>query len=396
MPEIKIYNTLSGKIERFQSLSPKKVKMFVCGPTVQDYSHLGHAKTYVFYDVLARFLREMGYRVTFVMNITDVDDKIFEAAKKSNTDALLYAEKYTRAFLEDISKLGVKTVTKFEPASHYINEIIYQVSRLIEKGNAYTVDGYVYFDTSTFPHYGELSHQSLKELLLKPLDLFPNKKSPLDFALWRPSAPGEPHWPSPWGDGKPGWHIEDTAISITNFGPQYDIHGGGYELIYPHHEAEIAQAECFTGVRPFVKYWVHTGLLKLGEDKMSKSRGNVIYLKDAIREFGADTIRLYMLSEHYRKDSVYKEREIINLKEEYEQLKEKLSKLPFPRSTTKRHSSLFKEFIQAMCNDFDTPSALRHLRSLIKNALEEKNKTLETLLKDIRTVSRMLGVTFFE
>ncbi|PSN89095.1 hypothetical protein B9Q00_02935, partial [Candidatus Marsarchaeota G1 archaeon OSP_C] len=176
MPEIKIYNTLSGEIERFQSLSPKKVKMFVCGPTVQDYSHLGHAKTYVFYDVLARFLREMGYRVTFVMNITDVDDKIFEAAKKSNTDALLYAEKYTRAFLEDISKLGVKTVTKFEPASHYINEIIYQVSRLIEKGNAYTVDGYVYFDTSTFPHYGELSHQSLKELLLKPLDLFPNKK----------------------------------------------------------------------------------------------------------------------------------------------------------------------------------------------------------------------------
>jgi cysteinyl-tRNA synthetase len=399
--ELTVFNTLTRKNERFESIFPKRVKMFVCGPTVQDYLHVGHAKTYVFYDLVARFLKYKGYRVTFVMNITDIDDKIVQASKNSSLSLEEYIQKYTKAFLEDISHLGVSTVTRFERASKYIPQMIYQVASLIEKGHAYNVDGDVFFDVSSDPFYGELSNQTTAELSLRPIDISAKKRSQLDFALWYSASGNEPHWSSPWGPGKPGWHIEDTAISITNFGPQYDIHGGAYELIYPHHEAEIAQAESFTGVRPFVKYWIHTGLLTIDGKKMSKSEGNVVYLKDILKKYGSSSLRLYVLKEHYRSNTAFDESLLERTEEELVGLREKVTKLK-DRAINKRLDEQAPKsgettFIEALNHDFDTPLALNRLKSVIGDATHLRSaKEATGAYNTVLTASRILGVKLFD
>ena len=250
----------------------------------------------------------MGFEVNFLMNITDIDDKITVGGEQEGVDPLRLAERYTKAFLEDTDSLKIYTVTKYERVSNYVQETFNEISALIRDGNAYVVDGTVYFNVATFPDYGKLSHMTPKELSLRPLELSVKKKHLLDFALWRPVVSVEGRWDSPWGRGSPGWHIQDTAVTLTNFGPQYDIHGGAYELIYPHHEAEIAQGESLTKVKPMVKYWVHTGLVNTEGSKMSKSVGNVLTVRDILKEYGPDTLRLYLLSHHYREDMEFEEK----------------------------------------------------------------------------------------
>jgi len=297
-----IFDTMSGRKKVFRPLRPTVVTMFVCGPTVQSPMHLGHARTYIFYDAMAKYLDHLGYDVTLLMNITDIDETITKAARKENSDPLDFSRRMSFLFLENLRQLKVTAVSRFEPVSKHIDEMVAQIQSLLEKGYAYRAGGWVYFDTSRFARWGRLSHQSERDLSLRPLELSPAKRNLTDFALWRPEELVKGRWKSPFGPGSPGWHIQDTAVTLPIFGPQYDIHGGAYELVYPHHEAEIAQAESITGVHPLVGYWVHTGLLNMAGHKMSKSLGNVVTVDEALKAYSPDALRLYFLSTHYRKD----------------------------------------------------------------------------------------------
>ncbi|MGA2785847.1 MAG: class I tRNA ligase family protein, partial [Candidatus Bathyarchaeia archaeon] len=237
---LKVYNTKSRNLEEFIPIQGNRVRMFVCGPTVYDHSHIGHARTYLAYDIIARYLRAKDYSVFYLMNITDVDDKIINKASSISQDPLTLASEFTEEFLQDIKALGIESVNLYAKASEHIPEIIDQISTLISRGSAYRVDGDVYFDVSSFPDYGQLSRQDINQLVMHRIDPDPRKRNIIDFALWKSQKPQEPAWDSPWGKGRPGWHIEDTAITATYFGPSYDLHGGGLDLIFPHHEAEIA------------------------------------------------------------------------------------------------------------------------------------------------------------
>ena len=322
-----LFNTMSQTKEPFKIVPGETLRMFVCGPTVQSFIHVGHARTYVVYDVLSRYLTHLGLRVDFLMNITDVDDRITEAAKEAGVKTEEIVKKYMAAFREDMRALKVDSVSRFEPVSNYIQTMIDQVSILVENGFAYTADGVVYFDTSKYPDYGKLSHQSKSELSLRPLELTPNKRGLLDFSLWRPVVLEEGKWDGPWGKGSPGWHIEDTAVTLTNFGPQYDIHGGAYELIYPHHEAELAQGESLTGVRPLVRLWVHTGLVNLSGRKMSKSAGNTHLVRELLRGHTVDELRFYLLSWRYREDVEFSVSRLESASRAYARLAVKARKL---------------------------------------------------------------------
>ena len=394
MSSLRVFNTLTGRKESFHPLSPGSVSMFVCGPTVQGLIHLGHARTYVFYDVVARYLSHLGLKVEFLVNITDVDERISDAAKKARTDPQSHALRYSNAFLEDVKALGVSTVTRFEPVSRHVDGAIELVSLLIRKRRAYAVGGWVFFDTSTFPRYGRLSHQSKADLSLRPLELTPGKKNLSDFSVWRPEelVPGK--WDSPWGIGSPGWHIQDTAITLAVFGPQYDIHGGAYELVYPHHEAEIAQGESISGISPMVAYWVHTHLVTMAGEKMSKSVGNVITVRDALKEYSADELRFYFLLTHYREDM-----DLSGLDESVarlHRLRRRLAGLPQdPRSRVKGPppSEILKRFYQAMNNDFDTPSAIVALERLADDAATENDPSRAKSMKTaLEAAFEILGV----
>lgn len=353
--------------------------MFVCGPTVQGRMHMGHARTYVFYDVLARYLSRLGYRVRFVMNITDLDESITSSASAARTSPRAYADRYAGLFLGDMKRLKIEAITDVKKVSDYIPVMLEQVSSLIEAGHAYSVDGWVYFDTSTFPRFGRLSHMSKKELALRPLELSLKKRNLTDFALWRPEILERGKWSSPWGRGSPGWHIQDTAVSISILGENYDLHGGAYELIYPHHEAEIAQAESLTGKSPFVKYWVHTHLVNMEGAKMSKTAGNVYNVEDALKVASADAIRLFLLRRHYRSDMDLSGLE--GAEDELGRLRES-AKTRTPRN--QKGSRALKAFYAAMNDDMDTPSALQ----AVVEAVLEGGSTPELL----SAVSEILGV----
>ena len=273
--------------------------MFVCGPTVYDYVHLGHARTYVAFDIITRYLTFLGFSLQYIMNITDVADKITDRAKQVGKDPIEFAREFERAFIEDMLALGITNVQGYIRASEHIQEMISQVSGLIERGVAYETNTGVYFEVNKFPGFGTLSGLNREELSLRRLELCSSKKNPEDFSVWRKNE-SLPGWNSPWGFGRPGWHIEDTAISMSILGDTYDIHGGASELIFPHHEAEIAQAEALTGKTPFVRFWLHTGLLNLKGRKMSKSLGNVIRIRDALNQYSAQDLRFYFASYHYR------------------------------------------------------------------------------------------------
>jgi cysteinyl-tRNA synthetase len=393
-----LFDTMSQKKEPLKVVPGETLRMFVCGPTVQSFIHVGNARTQVLYDVLARYLTSLGARVDFLMNITDVDDRITEAAKSEGGSPAEVADKYAQAFFEDMQALKVQSVTSFERVSKYVQVMIDQITILLENGYAYLADGVVYFDTSKFPDYGKLSHQSKSELSLRPLELTPNKRNLLDFALWRPVILEDGKWDSPWGRGSPGWHIEDTAVTLTGFGPQYDIHGGAYELIYPHHEAEIAQGESLTGMRPLVRYWVHTGLLNLSGRKMSKSAGNTFLVRELLREYSADELRHYLLSWHYRDDVEFSIPRLKRASKAYLRAAGKAGRLrasakaaggaePSSEEVRKRLSP----FYSAMDDDIDTPRAIRWVEEELVGG-GSKDAALD--YSALRIVSDVLGVDY--
>jgi cysteinyl-tRNA synthetase len=394
-----LFNSMSMKKEPLRVVEGEELRMFVCGPTVQSFIHVGNARTHVFYDVLARYMTHLGVRVNFLMNITDVDDRITEAAKSEGVKPSEIADKYTESFLEDMRALKVQSITRFERVSNYVQVMVDQISLLVENGFGYLADGVVYFDTSKYPYYGKLSHQSKSELCLRPLELTPNKRNLLDFALWRPVVLEEGKWDSPWGRGSPGWHIEDTAVTLTNFGPQYDIHGGAYELIYPHHEAELAQGESLTGIRPLVRYWVHTGLVNLSGRKMSKSAGNTLLVRELLKEYSADELRYYLLSWHYREDVEFSLTGLRSARRAYAKAVAKAGRLrEFAANTTSRVGPSpdavrrrLSPFYSAMDDDVDTPRAIEWVEDeLIGGGSKDEARDYSAL----RVVSDVLGVDF--
>ena len=299
--KMKLYNTMSNKIEEFEPIEAGKVKMYVCGPTVYNYIHLGNARPIVVFDVLARYFKYRGYDVTYVQNFTDVDDKIIKRANEEGISSQEVSEKYIQGFFEDIEPLNILKDIKRPKVTENMNEIIETIKELIKNGYAYEIDGNVFFDVKKYEDYGKLSNQKIDELEIGArVDVMEIKNDPLDFALWKKKKDGEPYWDSPWGQGRPGWHIECSAMSKKYLGNSFDIHGGGQDLIFPHHENEIAQSKCaYHG--HFAKYWLHNGFIQVNGDKMSKSTGNFFLLREILGKFLGNVIRLFILSTHYRK-----------------------------------------------------------------------------------------------
>jgi len=297
---LRVYNTMSGEKEEFKPLEEGKIKMYACGPTVYDVCHIGHARATTVFDVIVRYLRYSGFDVTYVRNITDIDDKII---KKANEEGVLWdqvAERYTREFWEDMKSLGNLPPSIEPKATEYIPNMHKLIQTLIDKGFAYVVDGDVYFSVRKFTSYGRLSKRNMDELLSGArVEVDERKKDPLDFALWKSSKPGEPWWESPWGKGRPGWHIECSAMTMKNLGQTFDIHGGGKDLIFPHHENEIAQSEAASG-KTFARYWLHNGFVTINHEKMSKSLGNFFTIKEVLRHYHPEVLRFFLLTTHYR------------------------------------------------------------------------------------------------
>ena len=297
---MKIFNTLTREKEEFKPITEGEVKIYACGPTVYNYIHIGNARPICVFDVLRRYLEYRGYKVTFVQNFTDIDDKIIKKANEEGTDYKTVSEKYIEEFWKDAKGLNFRPATVHPKATENIDKIIEIVSGLIENDHAYAVDGDVYFSPKTFPEYGKLSHQPLEELEAGARIMVGDiKRDPMDFALWKAAKPGEPYWDSPWGKGRPGWHIECSAMVCRYLGETIDIHCGGQDLIFPHHENEIAQSECFTG-KPFAHYWMHNGYINVDNVKMSKSLGNFFTVRDVAEKYGYEPIRYLMISSSYR------------------------------------------------------------------------------------------------
>ena len=297
---IKLYNTLTGKKEEFVPIHSGKVSMYACGVTVYDYSHLGHARGAVVFDLIQRYFRRRGFDVKYVRNFTDVDDKIINRAKEEGMTASEVAHKYIEAYQEDMKRLGVSRADVEPKATEHIKEMIEVIKGLVEKGHAYVIEGDVYFRVASFKDYGKLAKRNLEDLKAGArVEVDERKADPLDFALWKASKPGEPAWGSPWGPGRPGWHIECSAMGFKHLGETFDIHAGGKDLIFPHHENEIAQSEAFSG-KKFVNYWIHNGFVNINQEKMSKSLGNFFTIREILDQFAAEVVRFFLLSTHYR------------------------------------------------------------------------------------------------
>ena len=297
---LRVYNTLTGEKETFVPLTPGKVGMYVCGVTVYDYCHIGHARAGVAFDIIFRYLKYAGFDVTYVRNYTDIDDKIINRANQEGTDYRTIADRYIRAFDEDMDRLGLARPTIEPKATDHIGGIIRIIEALVDKGHAYASHGDVYYAVETFPDYLKLSGRSLEEMQAGArVEVGEQKRHPMDFALWKGSKPGEPLWPSPWGNGRPGWHIECSAMSMEFLGKTFDIHGGGKDLIFPHHENEIAQSEAANGCQ-FVRYWLHNGFVNINAEKMSKSLGNFFTIREVLNKYDPETLRFFILSAHYR------------------------------------------------------------------------------------------------
>ena len=383
----------------------KKIRLFVCGPTVFDYIHIGNARTFLIYDIFTRYLRSIGVKVFNLQNITDIDDKIIKRARETNITPKAIALKFEKAYKDDIKKLGIDTVTKYAPATKYIKQIVKQIKTLIQKGHAYKIegDGY-YFDLSTFPEYGKLSKRTTlqAEDAVSRIDESVNKRNKGDFALWKFSKPGEPYWNNELGRGRPGWHIEDTAITDYYFGPQYDIHGGAIELKFPHHEAEIAQQESASGKKPLVKIWMHAGILLVNGQKMSKSLGNFISVRDYLEKRSVNILRYIVASHHYRSPIDYNEQMTIDAQNALAGIQEFLAKLSLAmkrksiwghrKSTGLTMSETLttyqSKFTAAMDDDFNTPEAL----AVIFNLINEINPKIWSLdKKEVKLIVKWLN-----
>jgi cysteinyl-tRNA synthetase len=407
---IKVYNTLTQKKEILKPIKDKEIKMFVCGPTVYDFSHIGHARTYISFDVICKYLKQRGYRVFYLQNITDIDDKIIKRAKEENVSWKTISRKFENEYFKDMKALKIDSVTKYARATDHIKEIISQVKRLLEKGFGYQITDGIYYDISRFKDYGKLSKRTVlqAEDAVSRIDESVEKRNKGDFCLWKFSKPDEPKWKSPFGKGRPGWHIEDTAITEKYFGPQYDIHGGARDLIFPHHEAEIAQMEAISGKSPMVKYWLHTGLLTIRGQKMSKSLKNFITIREFLNKHSPRLLRFFVIKHHYRSPIDFDEKKLIQTKKELEKLDEfveKISKLKFKIKKSKFPIDVKKyerKFILAMNDDFNTPKAIGILFELVRKAnqriLKESlsQKEAEKILSFFKKVDQIFSFIFFK
>lgn len=373
---MQIYNTYSKRKEEFQPQNPPLVTFYMCGPTVYDYFHIGNARSFVMSDIFRRYLEYKGYQVKFVMNLTDVDDRIIKKSINENKTAKEVSEFYSDRFFEDIAKLNIKPATEFPKATQHISEMIEMISDLEKKGFAYNVEGNVFFNVSKFKEYGKLSGKNIDELIVGArIEVNESKKNPLDFALWKKVKEGEPSWESPWGKGRPGWHIECSAMSIKHLGETIDIHAGGNDLIFPHHENEIAQSEAACD-KTFVKYWLHFGFLNIQSEKMSKSLGNFFTARDVLNKYSAESIRLFFAQTHYvgplnfsdelLQSSAKGVEKISNL---YEILQQKSALNNIESQTIDfNFTKYYERFSIAMDDDFSTPQAVAVIFDFVRDA----------------------------
>ncbi len=377
-----IYNTLSKQKEEFIPLEKGKIKMYVCGPTVYDLFHIGNARSFINSDFIRKYLEYKGYEVSFAMNLTDVDDKIINKANAENKTPREVAEFFTRAFFDDIVKLGVKPATIYPKATEHIGDIISMIERLIQNGYAYNQDGNVFFDISKFKNYGKLSGKNIDDLIEGArVEINTAKQNPLDFALWKSAKPGEPAWESPWSTGRPGWHIECSAMSCKHLGDTFDIHAGGNDLIFPHHENEIAQSEAANG-KTFVRYWLHFGFLNINNEKMSKSLGNFQTARDFLVHYSAETIRFFFAQTHYGAPLNFANEGLESAKRGLQKIDNLIQRITnslesavdVPDSLSAFDIAQFRTaFESAMDDDFNTPRACGVLFDFIRDA----NKALD-------------------
>jgi len=387
---LKVYNTLGRKKEEFKPIHAGKVNMFVCGPTVYDAPHLGHAKTYTQFDFIARYLRKKGFEVFYLQNITDIDDKIIKRAAEAKTTPEKLARKFEDIYKQGMADLHITSVTEYARATDRINEIVNQVKALMDKGFAYKIKDGVYYELKKFPDYGKLSRRT--ELqdndAVSRIDENADKKSKGDFCLWKFYKEGEPFWETELGKGRPGWHIEDTAITEHFFGQQYDLHGGAIDLIFPHHEAEIAQQEAASGKKPFVRYWLHTGFLNINSAKMSKSKGNFLTLEGALKSYDYKTLRFFFLSNHYRTTIDFTPQVLEQSKNGLQRLKDFTCAIKGDYDD-KEHKAAITEFshkfYSCLDDDFDTPNALAALFDFVRqvNTKGKPGKRVHALMKEI-------------
>lgn len=396
---MKIFNTLSGQKEEFVPQDKNEVKMYVCGVTVYDVCHFGHALSYISFDVIRRYLEYRGYNVKYVQNFTDIDDKIINRSNERGIPWKELVEKYIAEFFTDIDALNIKRATIYPRATEEIPMILDVVKTLIEKKHAYvSSDGSVYFSVKSFPVYGKLTHQTVDDMRVTETSQTEKKEDPLDFALWKAAKPGEPFWPSPWGTGRPGWHIECTAMSIHHLGRTLDIHGGGQDLTFPHHENEIAQSECYTGVQPFVKTWMHNGFLQLGADKMSKSLGNLVTIKQALERNSADAIRLFICSSYYRMPLRYSEEALDAAESGIERMRQALKAGGKMGGQVVGADQFKARFIEAMDDDFNAPQAVAALFDLVReiNRGAEKGMDISAAQDMLKELAGVIGFTLKE
>lgn len=395
---MQLYNSMTGRVEPFAPADGKTVRMYVCGVTPYDTTHMGHAMTYLTFDVINRFCQYLGWRVKYVQNVTDIDDDILRKAREVGEPWDRLGDRYIRQFQEDLNGLNVLFPSVYPRATEEIPVIIEMVQSLLDQGFAYVRDGNVYFRVASDPDYGQLCRCSREEMIAlsaergaDPTD--PRKEDPLDFILWQAAQPGEPTWDSPWGPGRPGWHIECSAMAVKYLGPQLDIHGGGYDLIYPHHESEIAQSEGVTGQRPFARFWVHVGMVEYQGAKMSKSLGNLVLVRDALRRHSGDAIRLYLLSHHYRTPFEYED----DGPARFEPLVERLRRAvdhPGGSGRPLDLSPLMERFVRAIGDDLDTPSAIQVLSEMAETTIRagDAGCDLAAARESIREAGSILGL----
>lgn len=391
---LQIYNSLTRKKEVFVPLVPKKIGIYVCGITVYDYCHLGHARSLVSFDVIVRYLRARDYKVNYVRNITDIDDKIINRANELNEPWQAVTERFIKAMKEDEQALNIVSPDEEPKATDHVTDIIALIERLIERGYAYVAtSGDVYYDVSRFENYGHLSGKDLEgQTMGARVEIVPIKHNPFDFVLWKQAKPGEPSWQSPWGTGRPGWHIECSAMSMNCLGETFDIHGGGFDLQFPHHENEIAQSEGATG-KPFAKLWMHVGFLNINEEKMSKSLGNFFTIREILQKYHPETLRYFLLMSHYRSQLNYSLENLDNAKEGLHRFYQTLRGIKPAEGAL---DNIYEQrFYSAMDDDFNTPEALAVLFDIareINRVRYSDDERAAILAKTLLTLAKILGL----
>jgi len=405
---LRIYNTLERKKASFVPVRPGRVSMYVCGPTVYDSCHIGHARSVIVFDVILKYLKASGFDVTYVRNFTDVDDKIINRAGQLGVDTSEVAEKYIKEFYEDMDALHIERATIEPRATEHIDRIIALIEKLLKKELAYRINGDIFYSVEKFENYGKLSGRRLEEMEAgSRVDIDERKRNPFDFALWKSLKPGEPAWDSPWGKGRPGWHIECSAMSGAYLGETFDIHGGGKDLVFPHHENEIAQSEGASG-KPFARYWVHNGFVNINHEKMSKSLGNFLLIKDILKSYHPDSVRLFLLSNHYRSPIDYTNKAMdesdAGLDKIYSLIKRVEENPDFVlKEVQDEPGDYWKQFRRAMDDDFNSAKgigilfdAVRHINRLMdensQNISGDVIITIGTIHADICNIAKVLGI----